>query len=92
MRIHCPFCGLRDHAEFAYGGDAGAAFPPLDAPQAAWHEAVFLRDNPSGPQWETWQHRAGCRAWLLVKRDTQTHEIFTARFAHADMHKALETE
>ncbi|NBQ83840.1 MAG: sarcosine oxidase subunit delta, partial [Alphaproteobacteria bacterium] len=22
IRIDCPFCGLRDHSEFSYGGDA----------------------------------------------------------------------
>lgn len=92
MRITCPFCGPRDHTEFAYGGDAGAILPPLDAAPEAWLEAVYLRDNLSGRQWETWQHRAGCRAWLLVERDTLTHAISAVRLAHPGQARALESE
>ena len=92
MRIPCPFCGVRDLTEFAYGGDAGARLPPLEAPEAVWREAVYLRDNPCGRQWETWQHRAGCGTWLLIERDTLTHEILNVRLAHPDWAAALETE
>ncbi|MEM1164476.1 MAG: sarcosine oxidase subunit delta, partial [Pseudomonadota bacterium] len=31
IRIRCPFCGLRDHSEFSYEGDATVAYPALDA-------------------------------------------------------------
>ena len=31
IRINCPFCGLRDHSEFTYGGDATIEYPALDA-------------------------------------------------------------
>ncbi len=40
-----------------------------------WHAYVYLRDNPAGPHRELWQHVAGCRAWLVVTRDTRTHEV-----------------
>ena len=38
-------------------------------------EYVYLRDNPRGPHEELWFHSAGCQAWLVVRRDTATHEI-----------------
>ena len=89
IRIHCPFCGLRDHSEFSYGGDGSIVYPSLDASQEAWHDAVFMRDNPRGKQRETWQHVQGCRMWLYVERDTMTHEIHSVTPAHPGMAKAL---
>jgi len=89
IRIDCPFCGLRDHSEFSYGGDASIEYPPLDAPVKDWHDAVFLRDNICGRQSETWQHVQGCRMWLVIERDTMTHEIYSIRPAHPGMAKAL---
>ncbi len=91
IRIDCPFCGPRDHAEFSYGGDGSIVYPALDAPAQDWHNAVFLRENIRGRQTETWHHVLGCRMWLLVERDTLTHEIFDVRPAHSGMAKALET-
>ncbi len=92
IRIHCPFCGERDHSEFTYGGDASVQYPALDAPQAAWHEAVFLRENLRGMQIETWHHASACRMWLIVERDTMTHAIQSVRPAHPGMAAALESE
>jgi sarcosine oxidase subunit delta len=80
MRIPCPHCGLRDVQEFSYLGDATLTRPDgLDASAAAMHDYVYLRDNPSGPHRELWYHGAGCRAWLVVTRDTRTHAITDAR-------------
>lgn len=90
MRLACPFCGLRDHSEFAYGGDGAITYPALDAPPEAWHDAVFLRENIRGVQTETWQHVNGCRMWLKVERDTLTHEILSVRPAHPGLAAALE--
>ena len=78
IRINCPYCGLRDHSEFTYGGDASVEYPPLSASPQAWHDAVFMRENLRGMQSETWHHLHGCRMWLVVERDTMTHEIRTA--------------
>jgi heterotetrameric sarcosine oxidase delta subunit len=78
MRIPCPFCGLRDLSEFAYLGDASLKRP--DAGDA-FHDYVYLRDNPAGPHREYWQHVFGCRSWLVVTRDTRTHDILAAMFA-----------
>ncbi|MGD2172479.1 MAG: sarcosine oxidase subunit delta [Gammaproteobacteria bacterium] len=82
IRINCPFCGERDHSEFTYGGDASIVYPALDAPMEDWHDAIFLRENPRGMQSETWHHVNGCRMWLVVERDTMTHEIKSVRPAH----------
>ena len=83
LRIQCPFCGERDHSEFTYGGDATIAHPPLDAPMEAWIDAVYVRANPKGPHRERWHHSDGCRLWLVVERDTLTHEIRSVMPARA---------
>lgn len=78
MRITCPYCGDRDVSEYAYLGDARLADrPDPDAPDAAerFHDYVYLRDNPAGPHRELWYHGLGCRAWLVVTRDTRTHQV-----------------
>lgn len=90
LRINCPFCGVRDHSEFSYGGDASIKYPTLDAPLQEWHDAVFMRENIRGMQSETWHHGTGCRMWLVVERDTMTHEIKSVRPAHPDYAQALE--
>jgi heterotetrameric sarcosine oxidase delta subunit len=82
LRLPCPICGLRDETEFTYGGDAGVARPAMDnTDMAAWHDYVFLRDNPRGPHREYWHHVQGCRQWLVVDRDTLTHHISGASLA-----------
>jgi len=92
LRIPCPFCGPRDHAEFSYEGDATVVYPALDAPEEEWFEAVFLRDNPRGAHSEVWHHIQGCRSFLIVERDTLTHAITGARFAHQPTAEALMKE
>lgn len=92
IRIPCPFCGERDHSEFTYGGDASIEYPPLDAPPAQWLRAVFERENVRGMQAETWHHANGCRLWLVVERDTMTHEIRSVRPAHGGIRQALEED
>jgi methylglutamate dehydrogenase subunit B len=83
MRIPCPSCGERDAREFSYLGDAGVRRPNPDhaGTQHAFFEYVYLRDNPAGPFDEYWCHTAGCRSWLVITRDTRTHEITSARRA-----------
>mgnify|MGYP005994469485 CR=1 FL=1 len=67
IRIPCPFCGDRDHSEFTYGGDGSIKYPEIGASKEAWISAVFERQNV---------HLYGCRMWMIVERDTTTHEIF----------------
>jgi heterotetrameric sarcosine oxidase delta subunit len=96
LRINCPVCGLRDETEFTYGGDATVVRPPLtEADPAKWLDYVFFRDNPRGPHKEYWHHVTGCRQWLVVDRNTLTHEIGAvrlAREAHSDREAALAAE
>ena len=92
IRINCPFCGERDHSEFTYGGDASIEYPALDASAEEWHDAVFLRENIRGMQFETWHHAQGCRMWLIVERDTMTHEIKSVRPAHDGNANVLKSE
>ncbi len=85
MRIECPFCGDRDVSEFTYLGAANHRRPDSQQQEAATRfcEAVYLRDNPSGPHDELWYHAYGCRSWLRVTRNTRTHEILAVDFAGA---------
>ncbi len=83
MRIHCPICGARDASEFTYAGDATRSMPPLAADAAEWTAHVYERANPMGRHSEYWQHLSGCRAVLIVERDTVTHRIFSVRLAGA---------
>ncbi|MGA0971990.1 MAG: sarcosine oxidase subunit delta [Candidatus Puniceispirillaceae bacterium] len=75
--ITCPFCGPRDEAEFAYGGEAHIARPLAENKISDAHFAdyLFMRDNPKGLFLERWRHSAGCRRWFNVARDTVSHEI-----------------
>jgi sarcosine oxidase subunit delta len=84
MRLHCPYCGERDVSEFSYRGDATLTRPDASAADAmdAFTAYVYLRDNPAGPHREHWYHGAGCHSWLVVERDTRTHEILATSFAH----------
>ncbi len=71
--------------------DAGAAVPGAAVPGAAvpgaadlesWIDYVYLRENPAGPHREYWHHTGGCRSWLVVTRDTLSHEISRVAFAN----------
>ena len=85
MRIPCPCCGERDSREFSYLGDAQPVRPKIGAADAerALFDYVYLRDNPAGGLNEYWYHASGCRSWLIVVRDTRTHEILSAHRAAA---------
>ena len=78
MIIHHPLLGPRDSAEFTYLGDASLIDRPdglTDGAQDAFHDYVYLRDNPAGEHRELWYHEQGDRSWLVVTRNTLTHEI-----------------
>jgi heterotetrameric sarcosine oxidase delta subunit len=84
MRLPCPYCGSRGNDEFIYLGSADPVRPAShDALAEAWTDYVFLRDNPAGANRELWHHTYGCRAWLIVTRDTRTHEVLSAEPARA---------
>lgn len=84
MIIDHPLLGPRDSAEFTYMGDARLiARPDPDGPDAAaqFHDYAYLRDNPAGWHRELWFHEAGDRSWLVVTRNTLTHEISKVELA-----------
>jgi sarcosine oxidase subunit delta len=39
---------------------------------------LYIRANPKGLHRERWVHAAGCGQWLVVERDTVSHEILGA--------------
>lgn len=84
MLINHPLLGLRDASEFVYLGDAALLNrPALAAPEAAndFHEYLHLRDNIAGEHRELWYHEQGDRSWLVVTRNTLSHEITRVEFA-----------
>ena len=84
MIINHPLLGPRDAAEFVYLGDASLIDrPDWQAPDAAdrFYEYQYLRDNPAGQHRELWFHEQGDRSWLVITRDTLTHEIAKVELA-----------
>ena len=75
MRIKCPHCGERGNEEFTFLGDATIRRPDLESDFLHWMDYVYLRENPLGIFSEYAQHSLGCRAWLVVTRDTGNHRI-----------------
>jgi methylglutamate dehydrogenase subunit B len=80
MRIHCPFCGSRDSAEFVCRGEA-RDWPKDLADADAAFAYVYGRQNPAGPVRELWYHAQGCGSWIEIERDTRTHAILSAVLA-----------
>jgi heterotetrameric sarcosine oxidase delta subunit len=77
MRLTCPLCGERDRREFYYYGAEDYLHRPGRRARslADWDNYLHLRDNPAGVTRDLWYHEAGCAQWLLVTRNTVTHEI-----------------
>ncbi len=84
MIINHPLLGPRDAAEFVYLGDASLLDrPDWQADDAAmqYHDYQYLRDNPLGEHRELWYHEQGDRSWLVVTRNTLTHEVKSVELA-----------
>ena len=78
MIINHPHLGPRDAAEFTILGDASLLERPdwqADNADDAFYNYLYLRDNPAGIHRELWFHEQGDRSWLVVTRNTLTHEI-----------------
>ncbi|GHA50697.1 sarcosine oxidase subunit delta [Amylibacter ulvae] len=84
MIINHPLLGPRDASEFVHLGDATLLSRPdwqaVDA-IAQFHEYLYQRDNPAGEYRELWYHEQGDRSWLIVTRNTITHEISAVELA-----------
>jgi sarcosine oxidase subunit delta len=97
MIINHPLLGPRDASEFVYLGDAclinrpawvGERIEGEDANDAKtaealqqYHDYVHLRQNNAGEHKELWYHEQGDRSWLVVTRNTITHEIYNVELA-----------
>jgi methylglutamate dehydrogenase subunit B len=78
MLIPCPHCGTRPVEEFTFLGDASVKRPTINDPSSMeqWYDYVYLRDNTKGRFDEYAHHAGGCRAWLVISRNTETHEVY----------------
>ncbi len=84
MIINHPNLGSRDAAEFTIIGDASLLKRPdwqADDADDAFYAYLYLRDNPAGIHRELWFHEHGDRSWLVVTRDTVTHEVVDVALA-----------
>ena len=84
MIINHPLLGPRDAQEFTYLGDASLIDRPnWQAEDAAeqFYNYQYLRNNPAGEHRELWFHEGGDRSWLVVTRNTVTHEISNVELA-----------
>ena len=84
MLIDHPLLGPRDAAEFIYLGDASLIDrPDWQSENAAdkFYEYLYLRDNLAGVIRELWFHEHGDRSWLVITRNTLTHEITKVELA-----------
>lgn len=84
MIINHPLLGPRDAAEFTCFGDASMIHrPDWQGENAAQHfyEYLYLRDNVAGEHRELWYHEQGDRSWLVLTRNTLTHEIYKVELA-----------
>lgn len=84
MIIHHPLLGPRDVSEFTYLGDASLMHRPDPKAETAaeeFHRYQYQRDNPAGNHRELWYHEQGDRSWLIVTRNTLTHEITKVELA-----------
>ncbi len=79
MTIRCIHCGVRNASEFRYLGEAGQRPDPNRATPEEWRNYLYFHRNPSGWTTERWLHRAGCRRFLVVERNTATNEIRAVR-------------
>ena len=78
MIIDHPLLGPRDISEFIYLGDASLLNrPKWDAEDAehSFYEYLYLRKNVACVHKELWFHQQGDRSWLVISRNTLTHEI-----------------
>jgi sarcosine oxidase subunit delta len=84
MLINHPLLGPRDISEFTILGDASLIErpdPKIKDTGTAFHEYLYLRDNPAGEHQELWFHEQGDQSWLVVSRNTLTHDITKVELA-----------
>jgi heterotetrameric sarcosine oxidase delta subunit len=75
IQLPCPWCGDRDASEFRYSGEVLSRPDPVTTTPAEWRAYLYLRGNKRGWVTERWYHRAGCRRYLVIERDTSSDEV-----------------
>lgn len=73
--LPCPWCGERDASEFRYVSEMLPRPDPETATTRQWRDYLYLRGNKRGWVTERWYHRAGCRRYLVLERDTSTDKV-----------------
>ncbi len=84
MIIDHPLLGPRDASEFIYLGDASLLNRPNwdeEKSEDKFYKYLYLRENVAGIHKELWFHQQGDRSWLVISRNTVTHEIFKVELA-----------
>ena len=84
MIIDHPLLGPRDVSEFIYLGDASLLNRPNwdeEKSENNFYKYLYLRENVAGMHKELWFHQQGDRSWLVISRNTVTHEIFKVELA-----------
>ncbi len=84
MIINHPLLGPRDASEFVYHGDAHLMQRPNPKSETAdkdFHDYMYLRENIAGEMRELWFHEQGDRSWLVITRNTLTHDITKVELA-----------
>ena len=84
MIIDHPLLGPRDASEFIYLGDAALLNRPNwdeEKSEDNFYKYLYLRENVAGMHKELWFHQQGDRSWLVISRNTVTHEIFKVELA-----------
>ena len=84
MIIDHPLLGPRDASEFIYLGDVSLLNRPNwdeEKSEDNFYKYLYLRENVAGTHKELWFHQQGDRSWLVISRNTVTHEIFKVELA-----------
>ena len=92
MIIDHPLLGPRDASEFIYLGDASLLNRPNwdeEKSEDNFYKYLYLRENVAGMHKELWFHQQGDRSWLVISRNTVTHEIIKVELA-AEIKKNME--
>lgn len=73
--ITCPTCGRRPVEEYSFGGELPSVPDRITDQTERDIDYVWMYDNVAGLTTERWFHRAGCRRWLTLRRDTVTDSV-----------------
>lgn len=74
--LACPYCNeYYDETEYSCGGETRTNVDQSSCTDKEWADFLFIRRNTKGVLSELWFHKHGCMRWLVVERDTRTHEV-----------------